>query len=883
MVQIARNKGTRSKMMRVIIFLCAVHFIYCSTLPISRLVPDHTMFFYQSSPDSPQSSMTYKGLTIGGNLVLSDDSTSEKLIFEKPNVRTSSPDDDRFKSWYSLSLANISENIAYDPRSNQAYDRNTPLFTKIFGSPDVIYYQNATTSQSDSYFNAVLDRLILRGVNVTSILLELYEQGGTAYPMALVGGCVRDFLTNNIAAINDIDVAISQDYRQIQWRLQDIFVENNFPIDSTVLDFSGLRKEFGLLKVRKNSYPLLNNQTTSKSCKDARNSTKGGSPDALCYSDGLDIGPFKGIHFDKKELKKYISGTSLSDDEMKNHYLYGFSYDMDAKARDFTINCVYYQLFPRDKGIFIDPTGKGIADAANKSLRIAEDGIPCGSNCNWEKDLGGWFRFWRFIAPECVDGANITFCTVDGKGYTAVSISGEDVAENKVCENMINLVTNLKSNGKDPKTGYNIPGFFIKWIKKRDFSDMNKILDSMDGLMSRGPRCRQAWDLILDLSVSKETATWLNLLDGDSAENVLVGQLVDNLASRRNRKGRSATDSDSTPVKNSVLRNKALRNLQTNPIVAFQQKSIDAERESEFSCFIERFVLNGNSYANSELVMKPNVEESFSEIYDDIANPVQLEDQDYNFNDGFEEEELPTTLFRYPAWSDLVIYANEYSDRYIYVHKLILLLEFSETSTLANNSELSQYVQLLIEGDPAALNLNSITLTDISFNELKSQMEDLYNSLDNRFLQSLSNWRNAYLQGNSQAVLNQWNALSSLVQGTGGIVSAPRFVVASYCTPESLDSFFLDSYSTTLLWPIYHDNSQPATIPAVENLNEFLNVIFGLQNNVVSPETQQLYDRCRMGNSYCEFDGFSSEPEITSDARITTISFVLLLLVCLVM
>lgn len=61
----------------------------------------------------------------------------------------------------------------------------------------------------------------------------------------------------------------------------------------------------------------------------------------------------------------------------------------DAKRRDFTCNCLYYDTF---HDVIVDPTGTGLADAQNKVLRLApspEDAM---------ENNGIFVRFWKFRA-----------------------------------------------------------------------------------------------------------------------------------------------------------------------------------------------------------------------------------------------------------------------------------------------------------------------------------------------------------------------------------------------------------------------------------------------------------------------------------------------------
>merc|ERR1712137_1385149 len=468
---------------RILVLLCWISFSLCSILSYTRLVPGYTKFSYLN-PQGVSQTLTFRGFTISGNLVLEDTAQLQSgenplMIFEKPNLRagTAAPFNERYKPWYKLNLIEETQGMNYNPTSNpDQFLLSIESNLVIFGPNAVII--SCTGGNTDYPCSSptildVLDRIILRGATLNSdanlsaneaiTMPTLFDRLSNPpetedyYPVSIVGGGVRDYLTNQIAKINDIDAAIAEDYVQVAYQLKDLFVDWNNPIDSSVLDQRGIRKE---------QFP---DRADELGCEDTE-------LDELCYGDGLDIGPFKAgtpifpssyVSYNGKEIK-------LSQDEAKNHYLYAYSYDLDSTTRDFTFNSVYYDYLAQT---FIDPTGKGISDSRNDILRIADDLTSADSSGeNWSKDLGGWFRFWRFVAPRDVPNP-----APDAKGYQC---DPETVAQKHVCGNLIESMCALIQDGYDHTTGYNPYSFFVKLRKKRKFEDsVDGVLNSMQSLM----------------------------------------------------------------------------------------------------------------------------------------------------------------------------------------------------------------------------------------------------------------------------------------------------------------------------------------------------------------------------------------------------------------
>lgn len=77
----------------------------------------------------------------------------------------------------------------------------------------------------------------------------------------------------------------------------------------------------------------------------------------------------------------------------QNQYIYGWSYDMDSKHRDFTMNALYLEIFGKTP-LLIDPTGRGIEDANSGEL------YPVNPEEFVKNDLGGKFRLYRLLEKK---------------------------------------------------------------------------------------------------------------------------------------------------------------------------------------------------------------------------------------------------------------------------------------------------------------------------------------------------------------------------------------------------------------------------------------------------------------------------------------------------
>lgn len=826
-----------------------------ATLQYSRMIPGFTKFEYNSNE------ITFVGFTIDGNIVCLD--KVNYLIFEKPNLRFDKPSGRIFQEWSRLNLLENTLGILYDPlrNGNDQFSLGSIQNKIIYGSDARI--ENCNLGQQNpackgENFNEVLQYLILRGGSISDVSNEIQNSGvdmeevlsllsiqnNDYVPVAVVGGGVRDFETGKINDINDIDVSIGQDYTQIGYRLKDIFVEWNQAIDSSVLDQQGIRKTFGLLKIR----PQINPGKDSFDC-DARNYFT----DFPCYGDGLDIGPFKAQR--SNNTYKYTNGRILSDEEISNHYFYAYSYDLDKNSRDFTVNCIYYDFLGRH---LIDPTGLGISDATSEPpiLRIADDLTKCGTTtgCNWDKDLGGWFRFWRFISPAGV---------ADGKGF---QLQPEGVAEKHVCGNLIKTMCQLIENGYDKRTEYSIYGFFEKFRKKRNFlGNVDVILNSMRDLMiseeynDKTDNCMNAWYLLTKVASSDQLNTWVHLLEG-SATTSLTLEIIQNLADRYDP---SLGDNDI--CQNLDALKQTLRPLQSISIENKSSLKVSSERTQNFLCFMKEYILSGKSFGESLLVAREDVYYN----YEDQANPLDLDDYTFYNEIPFEEGSLPLTSSHYPRWTDLEIsFVNDYDNK-IYVHKLLLMFVYPRVNSLSQDSDLSIFVQSLLDGNEDSLTSSTLILSE-HYSTIVKEIGKLYKQENlESFLSDLSMWRERLLQGDEITQV-QWENIadSVIVTSENSRISVSRFFLSCFCNQDGIEELSLLFNTKYLLWEIWHN--QEWVLPSLQSVNSFINVLTETEENTDDMNAGNLLSQALSGDSFCLYDyySYSNSPSSEDDTDV---------------
>jgi len=836
----------------LLVFLSVV--FAASTLNYNQLVSGMTKFQYTDS--SRTRTVVFVGFTIRENIVC-EDGPGKFLVFERPNLRYHGPYEPRFAAWYNLTLVEASLGIPYMLNPDNTYDMSVPTNKRIYGADARIIECRKDPDQcikSGLTMPQVTGSLILRGgmkenfnageqaVMTSDLLTRLSNESSRYFPVGVVGGCVRDFLANDIAGINDIDAAIAQEYLQIAYRLKDIFVDWNQPIDDSVLDQRGIRKEFGLLKIRPQEFP-----EPPVSC-----AARIDFANENCYADGLDIGPFKG-HFEMSRLKTYVgSGRRLQEEERTNHYVYAYSYAMDSTTRDFTINTVYYDYLG---DVYIDPTGKGKSDSDDYILRISDPLTSCDSDgCPWRKDLGGWFRYWRFIGePEYEDNIG-TLWELDGKKYNLPD-NGAQITIDHVCHNLNKAMCRIlqSKEGKDEFLHYNAYSFFLKLRKKRKFTSSNQqalLFSWRDDLINRG--CPETWTLLTELAASSQTKTWTHLLEG-SPETDLVLKIIGTLAS-------SATNSslDYCQEITSVAKSAQAPLV---PVVSKSLSSVSSNMVKNFECFMQQYILSDNSYSKSELIWSP--------VDDSSSVPVEtltLDEYEYYYASGFDESSVPVAVNPYPRWTDLEIVVASELSRPVYVHKLILLFVYPHVSRLSPSSDLSRFVQAMQDGDQQTLSQTELTVSDISYTTLVKELDRVYGEDQWKdLLHAMSDWRYR-VASQEEIAMTQWNSLggSRIVTAESGVyVPVSRFFLASFCHEDGVQEMDLLSRTRDLFWEVGNQR-----LAKGEDIERALDLISWDISAAPSADAQQLVGMAKAGDFFCDYQ--YEEIEFSSSTSDTT-------------
>ncbi len=223
----------------------------------------------------------------------------------------------------------------------------TPLLHRIYGA-------STPTRNSHLPLKEILSKRTIQGVPLLDVLYHLSTYNGMYNPVAIVGGAVRDALMEVPARdICDIDIVVALPYKQLIHILKAFFTTRGKSFESALIATPGYQK-YGQLKIAATAVE----------------------------KEPLDIAMFKSHRLTSAEKTQFASNAD---------YLFGWSYVDDAKSRDFTFNALYFQFFP--KQLLIDPTGYGIKDCREKIIRIA-------NTVDFADDLGGNFRYWRFLIKE---------------------------------------------------------------------------------------------------------------------------------------------------------------------------------------------------------------------------------------------------------------------------------------------------------------------------------------------------------------------------------------------------------------------------------------------------------------------------------------------------
>jgi len=202
---------------------------------------------------------------------------------------------------------------AIQVRLANPYQRQRPCWEAL---PESAHLQAATPVEKQA-FDTLLKEHFSPGPTYLEFINEIWLRG---YEIFLVGGAVRDVLQGGSA--NDVDLITSMPFSLLQGLVRSMFGE---------LGFSRSPRD-GFMSV---GYNAGNNTAR---------------PDE------------RGPSVDVKNFFKFAPGTNNAE----------FSSDifLDHTLRDFACNAVYYDAV---NGQFIDPSGTGIEDARQKTLRLVND------------------------------------------------------------------------------------------------------------------------------------------------------------------------------------------------------------------------------------------------------------------------------------------------------------------------------------------------------------------------------------------------------------------------------------------------------------------------------------------------------------------------------
>jgi hypothetical protein len=228
----------------------------------------------------------------------------------------------------------------------------------------------------------VLQQRSIFGQPLLSLLDFLHHRTPSRIPIAIVGGAIRDLLLDNEDKIQDVDIVIARPWIELEQDIMHYFAINNIPANIYMFLNTGVRKQFGMMK--------LNGTNKDVKLRQKTEIDKGtSSPSDF----DIDIGEFKATRISMLTGANHSTITAAlqprKKKEKQNEYLYGYSYIHDAWTRDFTVNALYFDLFHRQ---FLDPTGEGYNDLVNRRI--------CVTVKNQEllkKDLGGRFRLWKML------------------------------------------------------------------------------------------------------------------------------------------------------------------------------------------------------------------------------------------------------------------------------------------------------------------------------------------------------------------------------------------------------------------------------------------------------------------------------------------------------
>lgn len=609
----------------------------------SRLIPYYTQFV-----DDKGTSYTYIGSHVNGGQILVD------MIDPSNNL------DNSDATFVYKRIKDTKYSIVEDTYGS-IYPTGLPAFNYSILSEEEIYGVNGWKSAYDEEFIFNGKYLIqtffeyirittLRGVPLYTVLTQLANNRGSQYVVSAVGGSVRDLARNS--AVSDVDIATSIPYYDIQTRLRDIFKVYGTPVDDIVIEATGKRKQFGMVK-------MLNIPPVDDIIIDTCTITK---------SDPLDIGPFKSIAaYSSVSFTKFLNKYSWQQDQKNSKYLYGFSYAKDASTRDYSVNAVYLEAFGTNPKI-IDVFGNGIADAKTNTLRFAK--YPDGDK-NWkdlfEDDIGAQFRFWKFMMKT---GEETWYLPPGEESFMAF----------QVCFN-----TKIWTFKVTDDTGLFWNKMYKKLFKQgMVVSEVDNVLRkwklSIEDLTSRGvsndvvDECREMWNTILDYSQSQHTYEFLKGLSGESNDAFGMAQIIYRWREQEYFDMNDYRTFKQKPIKSTMK----------------DEVSVDQDIVDQFICYFSEY---GPILTNSSDITLATLDTDESTFYDD--------EDDTDDDGGYLEGVIG------PIWNDLSLYSPT-SFSLLSADRLFIAYTYIDNYYTSNIFD--QYAASIASGDEFSWEINALVL-----------------------------------------------------------------------------------------------------------------------------------------------------------------------------
>lgn len=122
--------------------------------------------------------------------------------------------------------------------------------------PGRVFQPEEVAADFDSRVWGCLGRKSVRDMPLALLLLRLANRRGTSFPLAIVGGTVRDLITGEIP--NDIDIAVGGSMQELEFCLRETFCSSNQSLTEQDLVGSkrnAVNRRFGQLKIMNAARP----------------------------------------------------------------------------------------------------------------------------------------------------------------------------------------------------------------------------------------------------------------------------------------------------------------------------------------------------------------------------------------------------------------------------------------------------------------------------------------------------------------------------------------------------------------------------------------------------------------------------------------------------